>query len=72
MLKKKYRHNVPLLFTESDSLMYEVCPDDLYQDVWAMRVHFDLASYPKGNRLYDSTNNLVAAMWKMCRSGTRD
>ena len=63
-MKKKYGANIQLLFTDTDSLMYEVCTDDFYQDMWAMRDQFDLATYPKKSPFYDRSNNKVVGKFK--------
>ena len=54
-MTKKYGENIQLLFTDTDSLMYEVCTNDFYQRMWAMMEEFDLASYPKSSQFYDPT-----------------
>ena len=69
VMKKKYGENIQLLFTDTDSLMYEVCTDDFYQDMWAMKGEFDLASYPKSSPFYDPTNNKVVGKFKDEASG---
>ena len=46
-MKKKYRDNIQLLFTDTVSVMYEVCTNDFYQDLWTKKEDFDLARYPK-------------------------
>ena len=69
VMKKKYGNNIGLLFTDTDSLMYEVCTDDFYQDMWAMKEEFDLASYPKSSPFYDPTNNKLVGKFKDEASG---
>ena len=66
---KKYGETIQLLFTATDYLMYEVCTDDIYQDMWSMKEEFDLASYPKSSPFYDSTNNKVVGKFKDEASG---
>ena len=63
-MKKRYGDNIRLLFTDTDSLMYEVCTDDFYHEMWSMKEHFDLASYPKTSTFYDGTNNKVVGKFK--------
>ena len=63
-MKNKYGANIQLLFTDTDSLMYEVCTDDFYKDMWAMRDQCDLANYPKNSPFYDSSNNKVVVKFK--------
>ena len=69
VIKKKYGDSIQLFFTDTDSLMYEVCTVALYQDMWAMKEEFDLASYPKNSAFYDPTNNTVVGMFKDEASG---
>ena len=50
-----------------DSLIYEVCTDYFYRDMWAMKGEFDLASYAKSSPFYDPTNNKVVGSSMMRR-----
>ena len=68
-MMKKYGENIQLLFNDSDSLMNEVCTNEFYQDMWAMKEEFDLASYPKISHFYDHTNNNVLGKFKDQGSG---
>ena len=70
-MKKKYGEKIQLLFTDTDSLMYEVCIEDFYQDMWRIREEFDLASYPKSSPFYDSSNNKVVGSSRMRQVGRR-
>ena len=63
-MKKQYGENIRLLFTDTDSLMYEVQTDDFYKEMWKMKEHFDLASYPPSSPYYDTTNNKVVGKFK--------
>ena len=58
-IKRRYGDSAHLLFTDTDSLMYELETDDAYKEMWDYREFFDLAGYPKENRYYDPTNNKV-------------
>ena len=64
IMKKKYGDKIRLLFTDTDSLMYEIETEDFYKDMGEMREHFDLAGYPMSNPLYDPTNNKVVGKFK--------
>ena len=64
VIKKKYGQRAQLLFTDTDSLMYEIATDDVYEDMWAMKEHFDLAEYPKTSCFYDPQNNKVVGKMK--------
>ena len=34
VLKAKYRDRAQLLFTDTDSLMYDIATDDVYKEMW--------------------------------------
>ena len=60
-IKKRYpgEDEAQLLFTDTDSLMYEIRTDNIFDDMIAERDRFDFASYPKNSKYYDATNNKV-------------
>ena len=67
MMKKKYGDTIGLLFTDTDSLMYELCTDDFYQDMWAMKEEFDITSDPMISRWASSrmrrADNPSPSLW---------
>ena len=63
-MKNKYGDKIRVFFIDTDSLMYDVCTNDYYQDVWARKEEYDLASYPKSSSFYDPTNNNVVGKFK--------
>ena len=69
MMKKKYGDKIQLLFTECGSPMYEVCTDDLYQQMWGMKEEFVLASYQKSSPSFDGTKKKVVGKFKDKVSG---
>lgn len=52
-----------LLFTDTDSLMYEIVDDHLYERVWEHREMFDLSEYPE-DFFRDNTNKAVVGRFK--------
>ena len=58
-IKPKYQERAQLLFTDTDSLMYEIETPDIYKDMWRDRDLFDFASYPKDSPYFDPINNKV-------------
>ena len=47
-IKKKYGDKAELLFTDTDSLMYEIETEDFYKDITPdVRTKFDTSNYPK-------------------------
>ena len=55
-IKNKYGDRTKLLFTDIDSLTYEIEAQDVYQDFWYDKGKFDNSDYPE-NSPYDDTNN---------------
>ena len=47
-IKSKYGNKAELLFTDTDSLMYQIETDDCYQDIASdVRKRFDTSDYPE-------------------------
>ena len=63
----KYGPKAQLLFTDTDSLMYEIETDDAYQEMFNDRERFDFASYPRDNKFYDPSNNKVCFPYESVR-----
>ena len=57
-----------MLLNANDFLMYHVCTDDFYQDLWSMN-EFALASYRKSSPFYDATKNKLVGKFKDEGSG---
>ena len=49
-IKSQYGDKARLLFTDTDSLTYEIEADDVYQDFWKDKHLFDNSDYPKNSR----------------------
>ena len=52
------------MFTDTDSLCYEISTDDLYADMKVDSHRFDFSGYPKTHPLFDSTNKKVLGKMK--------
>ena len=52
-LKKRYNNKTKLLFTDTDSLCYEIETQDIYEELWQDRNLFDNSDYPKDSKLYE-------------------
>ena len=48
-----------LLFTDTESLTYEVKSDDVYEELFKHKHLFDLSNYPKDSKFFDSNNKQV-------------
>ena len=55
-IKKKYGNKARLLFTDTDSLTYEIEAEDAYQDFWNDKNLFDNSDYPESSPYFDKTN----------------
>ena len=63
-IKKRYGSKAQLLFTDTDSLCYEIETEDIYADLWKDRQLFDNSDYPKDNKYFDTTNKKVIGKFK--------
>ena len=63
-IKKKYGDRAKLLFTDTDSLTYEIETEDVYQDVWNDKDKFDNSDSPEKSPYYDNTNKKVIGKFK--------
>ena len=57
-IKQKYQDLV-LLFTERDSLMYQIQADNVYEDYYADKNLFDFSEYEKESPFYNDENKKV-------------
>ena len=64
ILKKKYAHNVHLLFTDTDSLCVSVQTEDVYQDMVDIKQHLDFSDYPLQHFLHNTENKKVLGKFK--------
>ena len=56
-IKKKF--DADLLFTNIDSLTYEIKSKDVYEEFFKYKHLFDLSNYPKDSKFFDSANVMV-------------
>ena len=63
-IKKKYGNNARLLFTDTDSLTYQIFTKDIYEDIWMNKEKFDFSDYPKESKYHDITNKKVLGKFK--------
>jgi len=63
-IKKKYKNNSKLLFTDTDSLCYEIKTKDIYKELFTDKHLFDNSDYPKDCKFYDDTNKKVLGKFK--------
>jgi len=61
-IKPKYGSDVKLLFTDTDSLCYEIKTEDFYQDMYDNKEWFDLSDIP--GQFHDNANKKVLGKFK--------
>ena len=55
-MKKKFDNRARLLFTDMDSLTYEIEAEDVYKDFWNDKDMFDNSHYPENSPYYCNAN----------------
>ena len=64
-IKKKYGDKAKLLFTDTDSLMYEIKTEDFYKDISGdVKDRFDTSDYPPNHPSGIPTGCKVLGMFK--------
>ena len=63
-IKQKYGSEAKLLFTDTDSLTYEIESKDVYSEFWKDKNRFDNSDYPENSPYFDKTNKKVIGKFK--------
>ena len=63
-IKSKYGDKAKLLFTDTDSLTYEIETKDVYRDFWNDKDRFDNSDYPENSPYFNKTNKKVIGKFK--------
>ena len=63
-IKKKYGKKAKLLFTDTDSLTYEIETDDIYEEFFEDKEKFDNSDYPKYSPYFYKENKKVIGKFK--------
>ena len=58
-INNKYGDRAKLLFTDTDSLTYEIEAEDVYLDFWYDKDKFNNSDYPENSPYHDKTNEKV-------------
>ena len=53
-----------MLFTDTDSLTYEIKPEKVYKQCFKWKDLFEFNNYPKDSRFFDETNKNVIGKMK--------
>ena len=60
----KNNFNANLLFTDTDSLTYEIISEDVYEEFFKWKDLFDFSNYSKDSKFFDETNKKVIGKMK--------
>ncbi|XP_035211028.1 uncharacterized protein LOC118185298 [Stegodyphus dumicola] len=63
-IKKQYGERAKLLFTDTDSLTYEILTEDVYRDMSFHTHLYDMSDYPKTHALYNINNKKKIGCFK--------
>ena len=63
-IKNKYDNKSKLIFTDADSLMYEIKTEDFYEDFSCDKETFDFSNYLTKSKYCDDSNKLVIGKMK--------
>ena len=66
-IKKKYKNRAELMFTDTDSLLYQIHTDDFYKDIsYDIKEKFDTSDYPPNHKsgILTGFNKKVIGMFK--------
>ena len=55
----KSKFDAKLLFTDTDSLVYEIKTKDIYEDFYEDKNLFDFSDYPLDSKFFDPVNKKV-------------
>ena len=58
-IKNEYDNKSKLLFTDTDSLMYEIKTVGVHEDFSSNKEMFDFSNYSTRSKYYDNSNKLV-------------
>ena len=60
----EYNNRARLLFTDTDSLTYEIEAEDIYKDFWSDKDMFDNSDYPESSPYYCNVNKKIIGKFK--------
>ena len=65
----KKHFDAEFLFTDTDSLTYEIKSEDIYEDFFKHKHLFDFSNYPKDSKFFDQVNKKVIDKMKDEKEG---
>ena len=60
----KSKFDAKLLFTDTDSFVYEIKTEDVYEDFYGDKNLFDFSDYPLNSKFFDPVNKKVIGKMK--------
>ena len=63
-IRNKYDSNLKLLFTDNDTLMYEIKTEDVYEDFSNNKEMFNFSNYSSKSKYYNNSSKLVVFKMK--------
>lgn len=63
------RENIKLLYTDTDSFIWQIFTHDLYNDLLKFKNDFDFSKYPTDHKLYNTKNRSTRGKWKDEKNG---
>ena len=63
-IKNNYGNNSRLFISDTDSVMYEIKTEDVYEHFSKDKKFFDFSSYSAKSKLHDDLNKLVISKMK--------
>ena len=63
-VKNKYDNKSKILFADTDSLMYQIKTEDIYEDFSCDKEMFDFSNCLTKSKYYDNSNKLVIGKMK--------
>ena len=60
----KSKFDAKLLFTDTDSLLYEIKTEDVYEDFYQNKNLFDFSDYPLDSNFFDPANKAIIGKMK--------
>jgi hypothetical protein len=64
VIKHRYGDDAQLLFSDTDSLTYQIRTQDLYQDMYENKEFYDTSNYDVNSKLYSKVNAKVVGKMK--------
>ena len=64
VVKAQYGERATLCYTDTDSLLYHIETDDIYEDMTASAEHYDTSNFPRNHHAYSTQNERVPGKMK--------